>query len=555
MKIAIVGTGFLAFTRARCWRRVHGAAVEVVVAGRNRDEAAYLASCFDIGRVASVDEAFADPTIDLVDLCVPNHAHRVLCERAAAAGKHVLCTKPLAAYCGQGLADDATGDAVASTDRATMLARAVEDADAMVDACRRAGRHLFYGENWCFAPSIVRADALGAAASGSIVEMRGWESHSGSHAAYARDWRLAGGGALLRLGAHPIGAMLWMKAREGLRLRGTPTRVVSVTAEVRAEDLAPESWGSCTLRFDDGSVAVAHGSDHMLGGMQSHLTVLATTHRLECSLSPVDMLRAYAPRDGAFGAEYIMEKVDGDAGWSTPMPDEDWTSGQQGLVQSVADALARGEPPACDGALGAEVVRVVYAAYRSAAEGRRIELEAREGRNTPARIGLRATVLNGACGIAAPNAALPAVFREARRLIEDAADGSVAARDAAHEAACALLEPHLRCVFFVEDCGRAAEAFLGIRDAEVHATEVRIRRVEFDGDDDVPVVCAQAAFLFAAPWAYSMEEVAAFESRHGHLDRGVRLHWALSSDDPAWSAEFLSNDGLSLEYFGPFVGG
>ena len=84
---------------------------------------------------------------------------------------------------------------------------------------------------------------------------------------------------------------------------------------------------------------------------------------------------------------------------------------------------------------------------------------------------------------------------------------------------------------------------------------MRIRRVEFDGDDDVPVVCAQAAFIFAAPWAYSMEEVAAFESRHGHLDRGVRLHWALSSDDPEWSAEFLSNDGLSLEYFGPFVGG
>ena len=83
----------------------------------------------------------------------------------------------------------------------------------------------------------------------------------------------------------------------------------------------------------------------------------------------------------------------------------------------------------------------------------------------------------------------------------------------------------MRCVFFVEDCGRAAEAFLGIRDAEVHAPEVRLRRVEFDGDDDVPVVCAQAAFLFAAPWAYSMEEVAAFESRHGHLDRGVRLHW------------------------------
>jgi predicted dehydrogenase len=112
----------------------------------------------------------------------------------------------------------------------------------------------------------------------------------------------------------------------------------------------------------------------MLGGMQSHLTVLSPAFRFECSLSPIDTLRAYAPRDGAFGSEYIMEKVDGQAGWSTPIPDEDWSSGQQGLVQSVADALRTQSPPSCDGALGREVLRVVYSAYLSAAEGRRIAL-------------------------------------------------------------------------------------------------------------------------------------------------------------------------------------
>jgi predicted dehydrogenase len=79
-------------------------------------------------------------------------------------------------------------------------------------------------------------------------------------------------------------------------------------------------------------------------------------------------------RDGAFGSEYGMEKVAGQAGWSTPIPDEDAMSGQQGLVQAVADELRGGPPCDADGGLGLEVVRVVYSAYVSAAEGRRVAI-------------------------------------------------------------------------------------------------------------------------------------------------------------------------------------
>ena len=62
----------------------------------------------------------------------------------------------------------------------------------------------------------------------------------------------------------------------------------------------------------------------------------------------------------------------GKAGWSTPMPDEDTLSGQQGLVQAVAAELTTGAACGADGELGVEVVRVVYSAYVSAAEGRRV---------------------------------------------------------------------------------------------------------------------------------------------------------------------------------------
>ncbi len=389
LPVAVVGTGFLARTRLTCWRKVHHADVEVVVASRERARAEAFAAEHGADRAASIDEVLADPSIQLVDLCVPNHAHAELCARAADAGKHVLCTKPLAAYWGQGLASDASAAEVAATDRVRMMEAAVGEAQLMVAACAKAGVQLFYGENWIFAPSVQRAAALSAASEGVTLEMRGWESHSGSHAAYARDWRFAGGGALLRLGAHPIGTMIWWKRREGLRRRGAPTRVVAVTADVAdlsaavgdaacevAKGWSPvESWGTCVLQFDDGTRGTCFGSDNMLGGMQSHLTVLASDHRFECSLSPVDTLKSYAVRDGAFGDEYMMEKLHGQAGWSTPLPDELWLSGQQGLLQSVADHVCGGSRSDVDGALGCDVVRAVYASYVSASEGRRVALD------------------------------------------------------------------------------------------------------------------------------------------------------------------------------------
>ena len=374
LQVVIVGTGFLAQTRARCWRRVFGHGIELAVAARSRARAEAFAREHRLARALSIEEALADPAFVLVDLCVANRAHRELTERAAAAGKHVLCTKPLAAFWGQGLGGEPSAATVAATERATMLARAVEDAEEMLAACSRAGVRLFYGENWIFAPAIRRAAELGAASGGTIRELRGWESHSGSHSTYARDWRHVGGGALLRLGAHPVGAMLWLKRREGLRQRGSPIRPASVMAELSGAANEIESAGTCAIRFEDGSLGLAHGSDHMLGGMQSHLTVLASDHRFECALSPIDTLRAYAPRDGTFGNEPIMEKISGQAGWTTPIPDEDWSSGQQGMLQSVSDALANGVAPEADGELGVETVRVLYAAYLSAAEGRRVLL-------------------------------------------------------------------------------------------------------------------------------------------------------------------------------------
>ena len=395
VRIGLVGSGFLAETRARCWARVRAAHV-AGVASRERAGADVFAKRHGVSTVFESAEALiASDVIDVVDLCVPNHLHRPLSLAAASTGKQVICTKPLSAYVGQDLAEGASDAEIAGRDPRQMFRVANEDARAMNEACEAAGVQLLYGENWIYAPGIVRAAGLLATADAALLEMRGWECHSGSHSPYAKQWRNTGGGALLRLGSHPIGVMIHLKRIEGER-RGAPIRPVAVSAEVadltRVEGASEantrvatgwqdvENWGCAVLQFSDGSRGVAYGSDNVLGGMESRLELYGSNCQVKCNLSPGDGVRAYAPDIDVFGDAYLQEKLDTGAGWSTPMLDEDWTSGQLPMCQAFADAIASGRPAASDGALGLDVTRVIYAAYVSAAEGRRVSLDELEER-------------------------------------------------------------------------------------------------------------------------------------------------------------------------------
>ena len=388
--IGIVGAGFLAATRARCYGRIGPATIKAVTSLRPERARTYAEEhgvptvCGDLAELLARDD------VDIVDLCVPNQLHRPMAIQAAEAGKHVVCTKPLTAYVGQDLGDDPDEEAVGAQDPRRMMEVAVRDAEAMVVAAMEANVQLMYGENWVYAPSIVRAADLLQKSGGVCLEMHGWECHSGSHSEYSKVWKHTGGGALIRLGAHPIGAMLHLKAVEGVARNGQPIRPIAVTAEVDDLSTVPgksgadmrlvtgwkdvENWGVAIITFDDGSKGVAHGSDNQLGGMQSKLRVRASNCTLECNLSPHDLVRAYAPSSDVFDDAYIMEKIDGSSGWTTPLPDEDWATGQADMCRDFVAAVAEGRSALSTGVLGLDVTRVIYAAYVSAREGRRVAL-------------------------------------------------------------------------------------------------------------------------------------------------------------------------------------
>ena len=174
---------------------------------------------FHIPSVAGDYRALLDrKDVDAVDLCVPTDLHHEFVIQAAQAGKHVICEKPLTGYFGKDRPEELVGQAV---DRKTMLREALENCEKVAQAIRKNKVRFCYAENWVYAPPVAKLKNLMRVSQGTVMDIRAEESHSGSHAGYSRKWKTAGGGALLRLGAHPVSAVLHLKQYEGV-LKGGP---------------------------------------------------------------------------------------------------------------------------------------------------------------------------------------------------------------------------------------------------------------------------------------------------------------------------------------------
>jgi predicted dehydrogenase len=389
IQIGLVGTGFVADIHARAYKEIHGIQAQIVAAA-----ATSLESARAFASQHGIPNAYADyrdildrNDVDIVDICTPNAVHEPIAIAAAQAGKHVICEKPLTGYFGGPEAAEPVG----RTLKSLMAARALDSADRMIAAAHASGTKLMYAENWLYCPAVQRAAELAAAAGGAIFEIRAEESHSGSHARYAKRWAQAGGGSLMRLAPHPIGAALYLKQQEGMRRSGVPIHPLSVTAEVghptrmasfQAEGRHwivkdwqdVESWGALIIAFEDGARAVIHASDVALGGIETLLQVSMSNGRIQCDMSHSGLVRAFVPDAAIWGDAYLMEKVDHKGGWSYPSTDEHWMLGYPHEMQDFVEAVAWDRQPRSTAELGRQVVQVIYAAYQSAEEGRRITL-------------------------------------------------------------------------------------------------------------------------------------------------------------------------------------
>lgn len=383
VRVGLVGAGFVARIHGEAYRQVRGVEVELrCVAAARPERAEAYAKEFGVARaVRDFRAVLADPEVDVVDLCAPSYLHAEMAVEAARAGKHVIVEKPLTGFFGD-----------AATPRAEMLRRTLASADAVLEACRAAGVRLCYAENWVYAPPIQKARRLLAASGGPILRLVGEESHSGTHAPVNKRWETGGGGSLIGKACHPLGGALYLKADEGMRLRDRPVRPASVTAEIAhladtatfrastprylntVEGANVEDWGGMLVTFDDGTVAQIAAADTVLGGIRNQLAVYGAKAVVLCNINPNDAVQAYAPDPSVFATEYLVEKIETKAGWTSPQPDEEWTTGYPQEIQDFVEAVAFGREPLSGAALARDVTAVIYAAYLSAAEGRRVDL-------------------------------------------------------------------------------------------------------------------------------------------------------------------------------------
>lgn len=133
------------------------------------------------------------PQVQAVYIATANALHADFCERAAAAGKHVLAEKP--------------------------LATSVEDAQRMIEACRAHDVRLMVAYRKYFDPASLALKKL--VSSGKLGRLKLIHSAfttflppGSKSAAWHLDRKLAGGGALMDLGVYCVNTCRWLTGKE-----------------------------------------------------------------------------------------------------------------------------------------------------------------------------------------------------------------------------------------------------------------------------------------------------------------------------------------------------
>jgi predicted dehydrogenase len=382
--VAIIGAGMVGRAHAHGYRSLQTVVYPppadlrlVAVADTNGALARDLAGRYDFARVTTSWEEIADnDAIDAVSVALPNHEHRPVVEGLLAAGKHVICEKPLAPTAG--------------------------DAYAMLRTARETTAITMVGFNQRRAPGIAAIQqAIARSDFGRPRQFIGRYLTD-----YARSpegpftWRyqrsLAGGGALHDIGAHVIDMSRFLlgeiEAVEGAALttfiteRPIPAgHVVGHEQAVASGEFAPvdtDDVASFTLRFANGAVG------------EFSVSRIATGFRNSAGFTVIGE-RAAASFDTERFAEFgYFDATNDDAlnGFRRVVTGPKHPHLQDALVMPVAGvghgyaetfvaqahefvhAIVSGDQPRPDFADGYANVLVCEAVQRAAAQGRRVAI-------------------------------------------------------------------------------------------------------------------------------------------------------------------------------------
>jgi predicted dehydrogenase len=340
INVGLVGSGFVSDIHAQSLRQVPDARILAVASPTPGNAEAFA-------RRGEIPHAFTDykkllemPEIDMVVIGAPNDLHAEITLAAAAAGKHVVCEKP--------------------------LSMTIAEADAMVAGCRKANVKLMYAEELCFAPKYVRLKELAdSGALGEIHLVKQSEKHDGPHSPWFWDVTRSGGGVTMDMGCHALCFFLWFYdwAR--------PESILAdMATSVHGEKTRGDDNATLIVTFPGGRKGLAEESWTRKGGMDDRAEVFGAKG---CSYAYLHMgiaLQTYSE----VGYDYVVEKAPVSTGWSYTIYEELWNYGfPQEFAHFVACARDREREPLVHGEHGRIVQEMLFAAYASAGQRRAID--------------------------------------------------------------------------------------------------------------------------------------------------------------------------------------
>ncbi len=291
---------------------------------------------------ADLDEVLADPSIQLIDVCLPPHLHFPITLKAHAAGKDVVCEKP--------------------------LVRSLEEANALLESVKTTGRSIFPVFQYRFGPAMRQLRALIDAGLAGKAYVASSEVHWNRGKGYydipwRGTWKGECGGAILGHAIHAHDLICYVLG---------PVDEVFTMADTRVNTIETEDCAALSFRMKNGALAT---SSVTLGAAEdtSRLRFCFEGFTAESGSLP------YRPAEDKwrFIARAPTTQAQIDAVLATVGEGE---NGFTGFVEAIADAMeGRGgkEVTVTD---GLQSIELVTAIYRSAREGKPVRLaEAAEG--------------------------------------------------------------------------------------------------------------------------------------------------------------------------------
>jgi predicted dehydrogenase len=386
--VGFVGGGFNAKFHLQAWTGVRDADVLGVWSPHpeRAAETAALARRLDVGAAKpypSIAAMIADPAIDALWLCGPNHARVENLEEISdavirAKGKlvGVACEKP--------------------------LARNVAEARRVVELAVHAGLKHGYLENQVFAPQVAQGKALlwgrGAPLTGRPYLARAAEEHAGPHMPWFWRGELQGGGVLNDMMCHSALVVRFLLTAPGAPLATVrPARVTGHIASLKwtrpayaarlRQAMGPDVDYTKHPAEDFASIMVEFATDdghRVLGEATTSWSFVGAGLRLSAELlgpeysmswNTLDAgLKLFFSREvrGAAG-EDLVEKQNAETGVMPVVADEPAAYGYQAEDRHYARVFLGLEEPLLTFEDGLDVVRLLMTAYQSAEEGRTLD--------------------------------------------------------------------------------------------------------------------------------------------------------------------------------------